>query len=792
MAAMSFSCSNTKYLAKNQVLLVSSSVKLHGDLTTSERDALKNSLNSSSILLQHPNTKLLNIMRLKLWLYNQKTSEKKVGKLWNWLLIDKNMEPPVIYDSSKTKQSTQNMVSYLDNQGYFYASVRYDQKIKSKKASVSYQVNTGKSFIIDSIGFDIPDSIVRAAVLQSEPSSFLKKNDPFKIETLSQEKARLTQVIRNEGYYKFSSDEVLFVVDTINKSIFNNILDPFANIENTLDVSRGDENPKMTITVQILNPTDSTHFQRYTLRHIYVYPDYSAYATPDDSAFKQHRYKDMIIRERKNIIRPGVLYQTILLKSGNRYSQSDYNYTVQRLNNLGVWKFANIEMDTIHEAADSLDCYIFLTPGKKQEVGVNLETTTSPSDYIIGGALNLTYRNNNTSRAADRLTANLKTGIEWNSDSLRPFYSQAREYSGRVNVSFPRFITPWKIRDVGRFANASTSLGMGINYLDRLGFFSLSSINGSFGYDWNETSYKKWIVNPFAFSYNRLFNISDNFAKQLADNPFLRNSFSSTFIGGENVSFIYNSQDPLHQDHFNYFKINLEESGLLLNGVDGIIRGVTGGANNFAKLTSVGFSQYVKMDAEFKHYYNRKHATLVSRLYAGVGVPYGTSDVLPYIKQFTAGGPSSLRAWRLRALGPGSYYNPDINNPNIFPDQTGEMKLEGNLEYRFDIFKLFGGFLKVKGATFIDAGNIWDLKKNSYKPGAEFDIGRLYQDIAVGGGVGIRLDFSYAVLRFDFATPFKEPYIPTNYGWIINTIDLPNKDWRRNNIVFNLAVGYPF
>jgi outer membrane protein assembly factor BamA len=198
------------------------------------------------------------------------------------------------------------------------------------------------------------------------------------------------------------------------------------------------------------------------------------------------------------------------------------------------------------------------------------------------------------------------------------------------------------------------------------------------------------------------------------------------------------------------------------------------------------------MDAEFKHYYNRKHATLVSRLYAGVGVPYGTSDVLPYIKQFTAGGPSSLRAWRLRALGPGSYYNPDINNPNIFPDQTGEMKLEGNLEYRFDIFKLFGGFLKVKGATFIDAGNIWDLKKNSYKPGAEFDIGRLYQDIAVGGGVGIRLDFSYAVLRFDFATPFKEPYIPTNYGWIINTIDLPNKDWRRNNIVFNLAVGYPF
>jgi outer membrane protein assembly factor BamA len=791
IAVLSFSCSNTKYLAKNQSLLIGSAIKLHGDLSTSEKDELKNSLNSSSILLQHPNTKFLNMMRLKLWLYNQKNNEKKVGKLWNWLLIDKNMEPPVIYDSSKTKLSAQNMISYLNNQGFFYASVGYDQKIKSQKATVTYNVNSGKNFIIDSIGFDIPDSTVRKAVIQSRRFSYLRRGASFKIEALSREQDRVTNVVRNAGYFKFSSDRVQFVVDTINKAIFSNILDPFANIQNSINASAGSEQPKLNITVQILNPTDSTLYQRYFLRDIYVYPDYSAYSSPNDSAFRQHRYKDLIIRSRHDIIRPRVLDHAILLRKGKRYSQSDYDYTIQQLNTLGVWKFVNIEMDTISAAYDSLDCYIFLTPAKKQELGANLEATSS-SDYIIGGALNLTYRNKNTNHAANRITANLKSGLEWNSDSASSFYVQAREYSGQVNMSIPRFMTPWPIKHVGRYANANTSLGMGFNYLDRLGFFSLNSFNGSFGYDWNETSYKKWIVKPFALEYNRIFNVSDNFAKQLADNPFLKNSFSSTFIEGENVSFIFNSQDPLHQRRFNYLRVNLDESGFLLNGVDAVIRGISGGNSDFATLTSVNFSQYVKVDAEFKHYYNRRHSSLVSRLYAGIGVPYGASDVLPYVKQFTAGGPNSLRAWRLRALGPGSYFNPDVNNPDIFPDQTGDMKLEGNLEYRFDIFNLFGGILKVKGATFIDAGNIWDLKKNPYKPGSEFRLARFYQDIAMGGGFGIRLDFSYAVLRFDFATPFKVPYIADNYGWILNTIHPLKSSWRKNNLVFNFAVGYPF
>ncbi len=785
-------CSNTKYLAQNQSLLVSSKLNLKGNLSKSERENIRNSLTSSSIILQKPNTKFLNLLRLKLWLYNKKYNDKKTGKIWNWLLINKNMEPPVIFDSSKSQKSVANMVSFLNNQGFFYAAADFTARTKKKKTGVTYQVNTGMVFQIDSIGYDIPDTTIRKAVIASSKESFLKKGDPFKAETAVSERNRITDVVRDAGFYQFSDEDVRFVVDTINKSIFKNIFDPFDGFPSLVNESNPDKQPRLDLTIQILNPTDTTKYKAYYIRNIYVYPDYSAYSLPDSALYTHHKYKDLDIRYNKDIIRPRVLKNAIQLESGKLYSQTRQFQTIRRLNSLGVWKFVNVELDTLKGMPDSLDCYIFLIPGKKQELGANIETTTSGNDYIIGGALNLTYQNNNTHRAANQLKIGLKSGIEWNSDSARAFFVQAREYSGNATLSFPRFITPFKINDVGRFSDPQTNLGLGFNYLNRLNFFSLTSFNGSFGYNWNETAFKKWIVSPFSLNYNHISNISSAFKQQLETNPFLKNSFSSVFIEGENASFIFNNQVSSSQAGVNYLRINFEESGLLLNGIDAAIRGFSGGKTSFGKLTSVNYSQYMRLDAEYKHYFNRRHSTLVMRAYGGIGIPYGKSSVLPYIKQFTAGGPNSMRAWRLRSLGPGSYFNPDVNKPDVFPDQTGEMKLEGNVEYRFDIMNLFTGFMKIKGAVFVDAGNIWNLHENPYKPGSEFQPDRFYQDIAIGSGVGLRLDFSYAVLRLDVGTPLKEPYISDNYGWILKTLRPWNGRWRKNNLVFNFAVGYPF
>lgn len=784
-------CSNTKYLASNQVLLVSNKVNLKGSLSTREREDLKNNLTSPSILQQKPNRKFLNF-RIPLYLYNQKYKEKKTSWFWKWLLTEKNIEAPVIYDSTKTQQSADNMRNYLDNQGYFYASVDYDQKIKRRKASITYNVNTGKNFIIDSIAYDIPDTAIRSIVMASSKESLLKPGTAFKVETVSEEQDRIALAIKNAGYYRFSNNDIKFVVDTIHSSLFQNLFNPFENIENIYDISRSQHTPTLHLTIQISSPPDSTSYQPYTLRHIYIYPDYSFSGKPDDSTLHEEKLRNNItVRYHDRIIKNRPLLRALYFRQGDLYSQNNYNYTIGKLNEMGVWRFVTVEMDTIPGNPGLLDSYIFLIPGKKQEIGADLEATNS-SDYIIGGALNLSYQNKNLNRAANLLTANLKAGVEWNSDKNQSFFIQAREFSGQVNLSYPHFLTPWKMRHVGMFSNARTNVGVGFDYLDRLRFFTLSSFNGSFGYNWNETDRKKWIINPFSFAYNRLFHVSDSFQTQLDENPFLKNSLESTFIGGMGGSFIFNTQSSAQQQSFNYVRVNVEESGLMLEGIDAALSGLSGGRTDFAHLTSIGFSQYVKADAEYKHYFNFGHSTLVGHAYGGIGIPYGGSNVLPYIKQFTAGGPNSMRAWRLRTLGPGSYLDPNINNSNVFIDQTGEMKLEGNIEYRFDIFKMFGGFMMLKGAAFVDAGNIWNLHKNPYKPGAEFQLNRFYQDIAVGSGLGLRLDFSYAVLRLDFATPLKVPFQPEHYGWIANTIRPFDKQWRRDNLIFNFAVGYPF
>ena len=226
--------------------------------------------------------------------------------------------------------------------------------------------------------------------------------------------------------------------------------------------------------------------------------------------------------------------------------------------------------------------------------------------------------------------------------------------------------------------------------------------------------------------------------------------------------------------------------------MNSLLNAVTGGRENLETLSKVNISQFVRVEADYRHYWNYPKSAVATRAYAGVGIPYGKSDVLPYIRQFTSGGPNSIRAWRLRTLGPGSFVD-TTETAQLFPDQTGDMKLEGNVEYRFDLLRLFGGSVFLKGATFLDFGNIWMLKKDTSRPGADFQFGNLYKQLAIGTGLGARLDFSYFVIRFDWGIPLKKPY-PTQHpsGWFINEWTLGDSRWRRENVVWNIAIGYPF
>ena len=785
-------CSNTKYLQKSQNLHTSSSVSVKGEgLVAADKQDLRSSLSSKSLMLQQPNSKFMGT-RIKVFLYNQKYNEKKSNWFWRLMLAPRNLEAPVIYDSIKTKESVQRMVSYLNNQGYFYATATYTEKIRHQKASVTYQVNTGRNFIVNNIYYDVQDTAILKLVKASGQFSLIKKNTPYKQDALISERERLMRLVKNAGYYKFSRDAIEFEIDTLHKALFRNPLNPFEGISNIFSERRTVEKPTMDITIRIKNPEDSlTAWELYHIDSIYVYPDFPLSGNLADSSFKTDTRRYITIKSRTEYVRPRVLSRSVLLRNGDLFSQQQHNNTINRLYDLNIWQSINLQYIEKKDTTNKLDAYLYLTPKRKQELGANFEVSTS-SDYMVGSGISLNYRHLNMNRAANQLSVSLNAGLEMIRNQQNSFVVQAKQFGAQVDLTFPRFISPFRIRQNNR-SSMRTRLTAGFDYLSRIDRFKINNINASFGYEWNESIYKRWIVKPISLNYVGV-SLNQAFRDTVVDkNPYLRRSFEPAFIGGENITFIFSNNDVFHKRHNSYFRANLEESGLWLNGINSLASTISGHRSDLESVTGLTISNFIKLEADYRHYWNfNLHTSLATRVYAGVGVPYSKSQVLPYIRQFTAGGPMSIRAWRLRTLGPGSYKD-SSEIAQIFPDQTGDMKLEGNIELRFDLLRMFNGTVNLKGATFLDIGNIWMMSKDPARPGSEFHLSTLYNDLAVGTGAGLRLDFNYFLVRLDWGIPLKVPYYTgQRHGWYLSEWDLADKQWRRDNIIWNIAIGYPF
>lgn len=781
-------CSNTRYLQENQSLLVDTDVDIKGTLTSAEKTDLKNDLTSRSLMLQQPNQKFLG-SRLKVWLYNQKNYEKKSNWFWNLMLSERNLEAPVIYDSVKTKESMERMVAYLNNQGYFYANVQSRQDVSGQKASVTYDVNTGKNFVIRKITYDIPDTAIAKVVKDGEKLSLLKTDVPYKASDLSSERERLTRLIRDAGYYKFNRDLVVFTVDTLNKSLFVDPLNPFEMMPNVL---RSDQRPTLDVEVSIQQPEDTNSDQTklFYLNKIYIYPDLYLQESTEDTSFHTTETRNLTIKYHQNIVRPRVLMRAVQLRPNERYSTSNYSNTINRLYDLNLWQFVSLQYKDAKDTVQKLDAFIQLTPRKKQEISTNFDVTTS-NDYAVGSAVSLGYRHFNLNRAANELHITLKGGIELRNLNGEGLSLQAQEYGINADYVLPRFMLPFRVRQNYR-STAKTRISAGYNNLRRIDKFNIRTVTGSLGYEWNESIYKRWNVKPFNLNFVGV-SLVPEFERTVVDqNPYLRRSFEPAFIGGEAAAFIFSNDDIFHKRQNTYFRAAVEESGAWLEGVNSLINTITGKRDDLESAANTKISRFVRLDLDYRHYWNYNRSSLATRAFLGIGLPYGQSDVLPYVRQYTSGGPNSIRAWRLRTLGPGSYYDTSYV-ATIFPDQTGDMRFEGNVEYRFNILRLFGGTMMLKGATFLDFGNIWMLKEDTSRPGAAFHLKNLYADMAIGTGAGVRLDFSYFVIRLDWGIPLKKPYPTENSkGWYIGEWTLGDSRWRRDNIIWNVAIGYPF
>ncbi|HTJ13744.1 MAG TPA: BamA/TamA family outer membrane protein [Dinghuibacter sp.] len=454
-----------------------------------------------------------------------------------------------------------------------------------------------------------------------------------------------------------------------------------------------------------------------------------------------------------------------------------------------------------------LDFYYLLTPAKKQSFNAGAELnysnnsatlTNNPvaTGNLFGANADVSITNRNLGKEAIAMTNGVNGGVEVNPAYGWGIASVDVGYTNTITI--PRFVTPLKSVNHIRPLAAQTIFNTSATYVERVGYFDLNMLSFKYGYQWKTKPNVVWTYNPVDVEYTYLYNTTDVFNKALDSIPNLRFAYTNALIMAQNGAVFWTFSNHRHPNRTSNLRAAIETSGLLA----GIAKKSSNG-ELFGKL-----SEYIRPTVEYRHEIKyRNNNSWDFRLFSGVGIPLGGDSTLPFFKQFVAGGPNSMRAWAFRNLGPGSTHLARYQNNNYFFDRFGDIQFEGNIEYRYNIAEIVPNSMYLKGAVFTDIGNVWDFKKQPSAPGstpaydsATLDISHFYQELAVGAGVGFRLDFNYFVLRFDFGFRFKKPDEPLHDGWQWPDINLAhvfgrgqdNKEWRYNNYNFSFGIGYSF
>lgn len=791
MSVLFLACNSTKHLKEGEHLLRSNTLKIKSDKTITNKGLFKDQLNI--LVAQKTNTYWSSLFPFKLWKYNLRY--KKYTNTPN-LELAKSIERPILYDSLLQKRTVLNFKNFLFNQGYFNAIVSDTVKYRKKKAFATYYINTGLNYLIDKVFLDTDDSSIApnvnkqvAAIIQKEMGNTLfKKEQPYTKTLADEERSRIINLMQNNGYYKFSQENVSFELDTVNKEKFRNAANLFESAINFITLQKRQKKNSLNIKTSIQANNDSTVYQQYRIGKMIVFPDFIDRPVDFDSGMVIKEIDQVQYRFNKRYIREQILHRQIFIRPGDLYSRSNHELTINKLNELGAFQMVNIYFveDTAHKEQHLLNCYVILNPSKKSDATASLEIANATT-YILGNSIGAVYRDKNFLKGANLFSISATGGLELGYDEKvgTSFTEHLKLQSTNIGINatltLPKFLSPIKPKWIGNKNMPRTQFSIGFNVLDRIGQFRLSNISSSFSYNWRQSNTQTWNLSP-AFANIVLPVIRPAFQSKLDSNEFLRNSYRRTFIEGENIAFTFSDQEKKQNRNYNYLRIGLEEAGIIMAGINAIDKQVSN-TQGFI------FDQYVKLDLDARRYFNARHSLLALRFLTGIGNPYGSSKTLPYIKQYFVGGPYSIRGWRPRTLGPVNIL--DTNNLSI--DRTGDIKLEMSAEYRFDMIQLFSGTLNLNGALFADAGNTWLARQSENTPNGEFDISRLGHDIAMSTGAGLRVIIAgFFTARLDAAFPIKNPYLPSNSGWILNKVDLGNSTWRKDNIVLNVAIGMPF
>lgn len=787
IAVSAVACSPTRKLAEGEYLLTKNVIS--NDSKVVSKGDIEN------FIRQKPNRRIFGFYRFHLQVHNlvdrdklenrveilkaknekRNLRRKAKGKdpkdrrrsFWEWL--EEVGEEPVLYDQLITQKSAEQVEIYLRGKGHFNASVSDSVTFndKRKKAKAYYTVTSRKPYTVRKLKYSIDDNRLARLVRPNRARDrILKEGMPYDVDKFQLERERIERNLKSNGYYAFADDYIRFLVDS-------NVGGHQVDLELII------EDPEITDTVRV----KVKGHQIYTIRNIYIHTDFNQKSV-QDVKYDTLVYNGVhFIYNGRFRHKPEMLLDKVFFKTGDLYRVKRGELTYRYLSGLRAYRFINVSFkEVIEDDGDhKLDCFISLTPGKRQSYSVELQGTNTEGNLGISGSF--IYRNKNLFRGAEIFQFKLTGGVESQvvgtnaeEESINgAVLFNTIEINPEISIIFPKFLVPFKPHRIIRYGDPKSIISVAYNYQQRPDY-TRSIFTAKFGYQWMQSQNAQHYLNPLEVNFVNIYNQSAAFLSRLnsLQDKLLLNTFRPHLTSTTNYTYVFSNQRVNKKRNFSYFKARLESSGNILRGIMSLSNAKKD-TNNSYRILDIPFSQYLKYEVDYRKYWQlNERSQLVFRINQGVGYPLLNLGLLPFESSFFGGGANGIRAWTARSLGPGSL--PDSLN---FFDQFGDIKLELNLEYRFDIYRWF------KGALFADAGNVWLIKEDESRPGGLFEFKDFYKELALGVGLGVRLDFSFFIIRFDIALPIHDPGRPLNDRWAVKYAQ-----WKDLN--FNLGIGYPF
>lgn len=777
VAAALAGCSTTKHVPEGEYLLD----KVDIEVRDGEKIRTEELYN---FLRQQPNHKVLGFAKIQLSTYS--LSGRDSTKWYNrWLR--RIGQAPVIYDRELTEASARQLRQALVNRGYMDARVVADTlSRKPRKMEVEYGIYAGKPHYIGSLQYNIPDSAVREIVLRDTAvTDAIPAGMLFDRNKLDEERGRIVSLLRNAGYYEINRDCITYTADTVAGSkevaLTLNLRAPSAHAGAPAVAVAPDDSSKVFLN------------KPYYVSKVYIVV---ADNISSVEALRGAAGLDTVAARNLDIIygsdrylRPYILEEKCYIEPGSRYRAKDIDRTYEALGRMSIVKFVNIELAPVSLPGSTvglLDAYVFISRNKKQSVAVELEGTNSEGD--LGFGLGLTYQHRNLAKGSQLLTAKFRTAYESLSGNVEGLINNRySEYAAEVGITFPKFECPFLSGNFKKRVMASTEFAVSFNYQERPEYTRIIA-GAAWKWKWQQQRpgfMRRHTYDLVDINYVRLPRSTYDFIDQIApDNPLLRYSYEDHFIMRMGYTYYRtNRRVPTAQQsafaiqpYVTTFRASVETAGNLLYGISNAVGQHR--SDGVYKILGIQYAQYVKGDVDYTYTLNLNSRNALS-FHAGFGIayPYGNSTMVPFEKRFYAGGANGVRGWGVRTLGPGAF--DARNSVTDFINQCGDISLLLNAEYRAKLFWVF------EGALFVDAGNIWTIRDYETQPGGVFRFDKFYKQIALAYGVGLRMDFTYFLLRLDLGFKAHNP-AANQEPW-----PLIHPKWSRD-ANFHFSVGYPF